>query len=85
MIFYSQDLHILFTRYGLLYTLTRPQGLQIGLTKGRTTLRLLGPSWGHVKILIGAELMMETLPQVLESTSQWPQKILALAPNLNRP
>jgi hypothetical protein len=48
-------------------------------------LRLLGPSWGHVIILIGAELMKETQPQVLESTSQWPQKILALAPNLNRP
>jgi hypothetical protein len=45
----------------------------------------LGPSWGHVRILIGAELMKETQPQVLESTSQWPQKILALAPNLNRP
>jgi hypothetical protein len=30
-------------------------------------------------------LMKETQPQVLESTSQWPQKILALAPNLNRP
>jgi hypothetical protein len=29
--------------------------------------------------------MKETQPQVLESTSQWPQKILALAPNLNRP
>jgi hypothetical protein len=28
--------------------------------------------------------MKETQPQVLESTSQWPQKILALAPNLNR-
>jgi hypothetical protein len=30
-------------------------------------------------------LMKETQPQVLESTSQWPQKILALAPNLNWP
>jgi hypothetical protein len=29
--------------------------------------------------------MKETQPQVLESTSQWPQKILTLAPNLNRP
>ena len=29
--------------------------------------------------------MKETQPQVLESTSKWPQKILALAPNLNRP
>jgi hypothetical protein len=29
--------------------------------------------------------MKETQPQVLESTSQWPQKILALAPNLNQP
>jgi hypothetical protein len=29
--------------------------------------------------------MKETQPQVLESTSQWAQKILALAPNLNRP
>jgi hypothetical protein len=84
-VFYSQDLRILFTRYGLLHTLTRPQGLQNGLTKGWTTLRLLGPSWGHVRILIGAELMKETQPQVLESTSQWLQKILAFAPNLNRP
>jgi hypothetical protein len=29
--------------------------------------------------------MKETQSQVLESTSQWPQKILALAPSLNRP
>jgi hypothetical protein len=29
--------------------------------------------------------MKETQPQVLESTSQWPQKILALDPNLNWP
>jgi hypothetical protein len=29
--------------------------------------------------------MKETQPQVLESTSQWPQKILAFAPNLNGP
>jgi hypothetical protein len=63
LIFYSQDLHILFTRYGLLHTLTWPQGLQIGLTKGRTTLRLLGPSWGHVRILIGAKLMKKPSPK----------------------
>jgi hypothetical protein len=29
--------------------------------------------------------MKEIQPQVLESTSQWPQKILAFTPNLNRP
>jgi hypothetical protein len=45
---------------------------------------LLGPYWGHVRTL-GAALMKATQPQVQESTLQWPQKILALAPNLNRP
>jgi hypothetical protein len=55
------------------------------LLKKRTTLRLLGTCWGHVKILIAVELMKGPIPKYKKIHQRGPKKHWPWFLNLNWP
>jgi hypothetical protein len=65
LIFYLQDLDILFTRFLLLHTLTQPQAMQNGATKVEDYLEVVG---AMLELSIAPELMKATPLQEQEST-----------------